>query len=135
MASINTTGTNQDDTPYIAHVRKLDKEKQPLETHLREVSEIANGLAAKINVAEAGELIGLLHDFGKYSAAFQKYIRDATKLPNPNFDEDEEEDYAGAKALKGKIDHSTAGAQWIWQNMKRLGKNDEGKLVGQLLAL
>ncbi|WP_143735946.1 hypothetical protein [Methyloprofundus sedimenti] len=29
---------------------------------------MAKKLATKINVPEAGELIGLLHDFGKYSA-------------------------------------------------------------------
>lgn len=48
---------------YIAHVRAADNEIQTVETHLREV---AKQLANKINVAEAGELVGLLHDFGKY---------------------------------------------------------------------
>ena len=121
----------QTNESYIAHVRAIDKKIQTVETHLLEVAEISKRLAAKINVPEAGELIGLLHDFGKYSTDFQKYILDATKLPNPNFDED----YVGAKALKGKVDHSTAGAQWLWQAMRNIGKNDEGKLCGQILAL
>lgn len=47
---------------YIAHVRTSDKEKQTVMTHLLEVAEITKLLAAKINVSEAGELIGLLHD-------------------------------------------------------------------------
>jgi len=63
---------------YIAHVRKTDKAQQTVAAHLQEVAEIAKTLAAKINVPEAGELIGLMHDFGKYSANFQNYIQSGT---------------------------------------------------------
>lgn len=48
--------------------------------------------------------------FGKYSADFQNYIKSGTGL----FDVDDT-DYVDAKTQKGKIDHSTAGAQWLWQ--------------------
>jgi CRISPR-associated endonuclease/helicase Cas3 len=116
---------------YIAHVRKTDDKKQSVEEHLLEVAEIAKKLAAKINIAEAGELIGLLHDFGKYSAAFQNYIKSATGLLDPDCDDE----YVDAKGKKGKIDHSTAGAQWLWQAMSKIGNNGEGKLCGQILAL
>ncbi|MEQ1529557.1 MAG: CRISPR-associated endonuclease Cas3'', partial [Methylococcales bacterium] len=74
--------------------------------------------------------IGLLHDFGKYSAAFQTYIQSGTGLINPD-----SEDFVDVGALKGKIDHSTAGAQWVWQALSKYGKNGEGKLCGQILAL
>ena len=56
---------------YIAHVRASDKSEQSVASHLQEVAGIAKSLAAKINIPEAGELIGLLHDFGKYSADFE----------------------------------------------------------------
>jgi len=56
---------------FIAHVRAIDKAEQSVASHLLEVAEIAKQLATKINVPEAGELIGLLHDFGKYSQSFQ----------------------------------------------------------------
>jgi len=115
----------------IAHVRTSDKSIQELETHLLEVAEITKKLAAKINAAEAGELIGLLHDFGKYSTSFQNYIQSGTGLLNADIDDD----YVDAIALKGKIDHSTAGAQWVWAALSKYGKNGEGKLCGQLLAL
>jgi CRISPR-associated endonuclease/helicase Cas3 len=121
----------QKNKPYIAHVRAADKKEQTLDSHLREVAAIAKKLAAKINAPEAGELIGLLHDFGKYSSQFQNYIKSATGLLNPDIDDD----YVNAIALKGKIDHSTAGAQWVWQALSKYGRNGEGKLCGQILAL
>ncbi|WP_217426483.1 CRISPR-associated helicase Cas3' [Candidatus Methylobacter favarea] len=121
----------QKNKPYIAHFRVADKKEQTLDNHLREVAAIAKKLATKINVPEAGELIGLLHDFGKYSSQFQNYIKSATGLLNPDIDDD----YVNTKALKGKIDHSTAGAQWVWEALGKVGKNGEGKLCGQILAL
>jgi CRISPR-associated endonuclease/helicase Cas3 len=121
---------NQPAEAYIAHVRASDKAIQNVATHLLEVAEISKELASKINIPEAGELIGLLHDFGKYSVSFQNYIQSGTELINPD-----SEDYVNAGALKGKIDHSSAGAQWAWQALNKYGKNSEGKLCGQILAL
>ena len=113
---------------YTAHVRASDKSEQSVASHLQEVAEIAKTLAAKINVPEAGELIGLLHDFGKYSADFQNYIQSGTGL----IDQDSE-DFVNAGALKGKIDHSTAGAQWIYQTFAQHG--GKGKCCAQILAV
>jgi CRISPR-associated endonuclease/helicase Cas3 len=45
-------------------------------------------LAAKLGLDLAGELLGLMHDFGKYSLKFQKYIYDATGLINPDLGKD-----------------------------------------------
>ena len=99
---------------FIAHVRATDKAEQSVASHLFEVAKIAKQLATKINVPEAGELIGLLHDFGKYSQSFQNYIQSGTGLIDPD-----SEAFVNAGALKGKIDHSTAGAQWIWQALSK----------------
>ena len=75
-----------DNKSFIAHVRFSDKCEQSVENHLCEVSKISKTLAAKINVPEAGELIGLLHDFGKYSKSFQNYIQSGTGLIDPDSD-------------------------------------------------
>jgi CRISPR-associated endonuclease/helicase Cas3 len=114
---------------FIAHRRKCDSKDQTVQEHLIEVSLICRRLAEKVVTPDAGELLGLLHDFGKYSQQFQIYLQSATGMLNPDVDDE----YMDANAFKGKIDHSTAGAQWIWQRLK--GYDVQGKLVGQILAV
>jgi CRISPR-associated endonuclease/helicase Cas3 len=112
----------------IAHVRADGRTEQLLSEHLRNVGLTCRHLAAKIGLPNQGELMGLLHDLGKYSAEFQSYIRSAVGLINP--DEDE---YVDAEARKGKIDHSTAGAQLIYRHLSSRGKF--GPFAGQIMAL
>ncbi len=113
----------------VAHIREYDKEIQTVFSHLEEVSKICRSFTAKINLPKAGELLGLLHDFGKYSQEFQIYIHSATGMLNSDIDDE----YVDAYALKGQIDHSTAGAQLIWENFRRYGP--QGEIVGQIFAL
>jgi len=116
---------------FIAHTKKSNGVQQSLKEHLTEVSEIAGNLSSKIGMFRAGALIGLLHDLGKYSGAFQKYIQSATGVINPD-----EDDYVQFKEMKGKIDHSTAGAQLVWKMHSPLAtKTGQGELCGQILAL
>lgn len=112
---------------FIAHPRE-DGNHQTVEEHLLGVAEKAKSRAGKIGLGVQGELIGLLHDLGKYSKEFQDYLRSAVDLINPD-----EDDYVDAKKLKGKVDHSTAGAQWVWQTLSEQGPL--GQIVGQILAL
>lgn len=71
--------------------------------------------------------MGLLHDLGKYSGAFQSYIKSAQGKIEP-----EDEDYVDAVRTKGKIDHSTAGAQYVWE---KKGGSPLRQLASELLAL
>ena len=115
---------------YIAHVRKSDGQPQSLQTHLTETAKIAKLLASKLDLDQAGELLGLMHDFGKYSRKFQKYIHDETGLFNPDLD-DEESTPNGSK-----VDHSTAGAQWVYRELRKFGAEQGiGELFGQMLGL
>lgn len=115
-------------TDYIAHVRE-NGDRQWLRDHLRGVGEKTSTSAAKIGLATQGELIGLLHDLGKYSAAFQAYLGSARGILN----QDEDENFVDADKLRGKIDHSTAGAQMVWRELEKRGP--VGQIVGQMLAL
>ena len=122
---------------YIAHVRKSDGQPQSLQTHLIETAEIAKLLAAKLDLDQAGELLGLMHDFGKYSQDFKEYIKSVTGI-NPDAD-----DYVLPNGKK--IDHSTAGAQWVYRELRKSDKSNKhgdeikdkgiGELCGQILGL
>jgi CRISPR-associated endonuclease/helicase Cas3 len=94
---------------YVAHIDK-NEHIQPLKDHLLNVSGLCAKNASKVGIADAGTIIGLLHDFGKYSSSFQHYIFSACGLIDQDAD-----GYVAADQMKGKIDHSTAGAQVLWE--------------------
>ena len=113
---------------YIAHKRESDGKEQSVKEHLLCTAEESKRFAGKIDLSEIGELLGLLHDLGKYSEEFQNYIKSAVGLINPD-----EDDYVNAKGLKGKVDHSTAGAQLIWRQLALKGGKEW--IVSKVLAL
>lgn len=113
-------------TKYIAH------KNQELHEHLEGVAELAKINAEKIGMRNYGELLGLLHDFGKYSSEFQKYIADAIKKGDPEFNPDDDEEFEDPAGKKGKIDHSTAGAQLL---SCKNGLSNVHKILAQFLSL
>ncbi|MCW7754653.1 CRISPR-associated helicase Cas3' [Desulfobotulus sp. H1] len=85
---------------------------QTLSQHLLAVSDQTSGFTSKIGLSSAGCLVGLLHDMGKYSEKFQNYLE-------------------GLETKGG--DHSTPGAQWIWEKIQNT--THIRYLCGQILAL
>ena len=86
-------------------------------------------MPARLGCERKGELLGLLHDLGKASKEFQNYIKSANRLRmNPDSD-----DYVDAKAKKGKVDHSSAGAQIIYKYLWSKGR--DARYVAQALSL
>ncbi|KWT83493.1 CRISPR-associated helicase/endonuclease Cas3 [Candidatus Magnetominusculus xianensis] len=114
---------------YIAHYNKNIQATHPLSSHLEDVSEKAGEFASKIGLKEYGEIIGLLHDIGKASDEFTKYIKSAEGLIDSDAD-----DYVDAGKMKGKVDHSSAGAQLIYQNIPQKEKRDF-LLIAETLSL
>jgi CRISPR-associated endonuclease/helicase Cas3 len=113
---------------YIAHVRKSDGQTQTVGEHLLGVSKRAGVYAAKIGLGTFAEFQGLLHDLGKYAKAFCNYIMSAAGMLDPDAD-----DYVDAGGLRGKIDHSTAGAQYSFAALSAKGK--AGEIAGAMAAL
>ncbi len=123
MYGVRTVSEPEDD--LIAHIRKDGKE-QSLRAHLTGASQLAEGFTGKIGMPEIGKIMGLLHDFGKASKEYQDYLRTQEGLVNPD-----EDNYS--KARRGDVDHSTAGAQLVFE--KLTGRGREGKILAQFLAL
>ncbi|HOM40547.1 MAG TPA: CRISPR-associated helicase Cas3' [Bacteroidales bacterium] len=117
---------------YLAHIKKgEDKEiNQTLEEHLINVAKLSSIIGSKLGLNKTCELLGLLHDLGKYSSAFQNYLKSATGI----IDQDEDE-YVDSGNLKGKIDHSTAGAQYIWNYARGVDKKLQIALQTMALCL
>ena len=78
---------------FFAHsLEGQDQSKwQPLPYHLSAVSALTSSRAQKFGAERLGAVVGLLHDLGKYSTAFQAYIAGNGASP----------------------DHATAGAREI----------------------
>lgn len=112
---------------YLAHLGRLG-EDQLLSQHLLQVSAISARLGAKIGLARAGELIGLMHDVGKYSEAFQRYLRAAAEAEAMEMEMEPNE------SVKGRVDHSTTGAQLIWNNLTQRGTMQGAEFLALCVA-
>lgn len=71
---------------YLAHIAE-DGRLQTVKEHAEGTARLAAGFASEFDMEEEARYIGLMHDIGKFSAAFQKRLQGGPK-----------------------VDHSTAGA-------------------------
>jgi len=94
-----------------AHTKKGSPQKEwhLLEDHLEGVGELASRFAEKFKASSWAREIGEKHDIGKYSEAFQNYIKACNQ--------EEEEEVVRPK----KVDHSTAGAQLCIEQNEIIG--------------
>ena len=110
---------------YIAHVRKDTNEEwliHSLDEHLSGVNKMASFFSSKFHSSDWAEAASLLHDLGKGSDDFQKYID--VKSGYNNLDVHIEE-------TPGKVTHSTHGAVWAFQNWgEHIGKFWRTSLLG-----
>lgn len=60
---------------HVAHISDASK-MEPIKDHLELVANKAAKFAKSFASADCAHLVGILHDVGKYSAGFQKYILD-----------------------------------------------------------
>lgn len=66
---------------YYAHSLNLIKKRQLLPDHLRQVAQLASTFSSPLGAPQFGYTVGLLHDIGKYHAAFQQYLFNAERSP------------------------------------------------------
>ena len=85
----------------IAH--KLDENIQYLNEHLIEVGKKSSKIGEKIGIKNIMFLVSLLHDVGKADRNFQNYI---------------------LKNTKERINHSSAGARYLFEKIIEIIKKD-----------
>lgn len=124
---------------YIARFRVNDFEKQELKEHIREVQKLAAAMGKRVDLRRPVSskelhsdkkttlestlsLAGLLHDFGKYSIKFQRFIHEEWRRAKEGIE---------SKRQSG-IDHGVYGAKYIYDLSEKYGPN--GRIVGELLA-
>jgi CRISPR-associated endonuclease/helicase Cas3 len=60
--------------PFYAHSRNSAGQRHELSVHLQAVARLAAEFAAPLGASEIGHFLGLWHDIGKFSPAFQEYL-------------------------------------------------------------
>ncbi|MBZ5634880.1 MAG: CRISPR-associated helicase Cas3' [Acidobacteriia bacterium] len=115
-------GPSSQPPSFLAHLEDNGRH-QLVKDHLLSVAQIARTHSGKVGADVAGAAIGLLHDIGKYSGAFQHYLEQLAPT------QDTEQLAPG----RGTVDHSTAGAQTIWRRLRLQGPREA--VVGEILAL
>jgi CRISPR-associated endonuclease/helicase Cas3 len=92
--------------PYLA------RKDQAVADHLKEVSLLAKKFGETFHAENIAYVVGLLHDFGKYTQAFQDYLKDGIE---------------GEKVRRGEVIHALQGAKYILETIKE-------PLVAEIIA-
>ncbi len=101
---------------YIAHIRSNDQTIQSVREHLLDTKKLAEDWGHPFELNYVCGLAAMLHDMGKYSDAFQSYIKRAA---------------AGEKVKRGEVDHATAGGRLLFEMLK--GKAPQ-QLLGEVVS-
>lgn len=108
------------DTIWPSHIRVEDQSIQTVRDHIVGVAQLAFENGKKIGMPHTASLSAKLHDMGKCTNAFRNYIRYGVSHPDDH-------------SLRGKIDHSTIGAIYIYERFQ--GGDAFDRLTAQILAL
>ncbi len=112
---------NAKNDPFPAHIRRTDKTevRQSVSDHNRQTGQYAWDALAVVNLGGVAKLAGLLHDMGKYTARYRKYIEDAVSGVNP--------------VVRGSVNHSFAAVRYLLEHYH--GRTSPcGPLTAELLA-
>ncbi|MCI8455381.1 MAG: CRISPR-associated helicase Cas3' [Lachnospiraceae bacterium] len=98
---------------------------QSVKAHLEETAALSEQFAAKIKMPKTGRLLGILHDSGKFSHAYQTYLDECKQF---------ELGKISAPPRKGSVDHGIFGAVYVMEEL-RDKKNVISEIVAEILAM
>ncbi|MGM9537302.1 MAG: CRISPR-associated endonuclease Cas3'' [Candidatus Onthomonas sp.] len=105
-----------------AHICPADGRGQTQEAHCRSVSALCGKQAKVLRLQSLAQLIGLIHDFGKATTAFQRYLLWVTSHPG--------------ESLPGEVphpNHAAAGAYFAYDRW--YGGDQVQRMTAQIVAL
>ncbi len=97
---------------FTAHKRESDGVVQTVSEHCNNTALLAESYLVDLDLGNAGKIIGLLHDAGKLTSEFDDYINGISN------------------AARGSIDHSYAGAKYLYD----MAEDDRTEIAGIGLA-
>lgn len=105
---------------YLAHIRR-DPDGRPVaeqtvSQHCRNTAKYAAEVLAPVGLSACGELAGLVHDAGKYTAAFQTYLVEQV-------------------GRRGAVNHTYSGVKLLLERFFSAEADDFTSVVSELLAL
>lgn len=103
---------------YLAHWDE-NNQIQLLRDHIRGAESLAAAEGEKIAVSNIMRLIALCHDAGKYSDAFQEYIRQSKGI---------------GVSGKGSVNHTSAGAGILMSRYQKAMKNEEDRALLEMIC-
>ena len=89
---------------------------QSVSEHCHNTAKYAAASLETVGLSAAGEMAGLLHDLGKYSAQFQSYIKDGI-------------------GTRGTVNHTFAGVHLLLERYHHEPPEDLTDITAELLAL
>lgn len=96
---------------------------QSLYVHSNECAITMKTILSPMGLGDVGYATGWLHDLGKMAGQFVQYM------------EASRQDSKGRNTKRGSVDHSTAGAQWIWRHMGEPRMYKPRSFLRQMMAL
>ena len=109
-------------TLFLAHTKLDDSGNridQTCQDHCDHTAIYAQNSLLSVGLGSTAFLAGVMHDFGKFTLAFQKYLDDATN---------------GLKARRGSVNHTFAGVRYILEKFHSNLDNPIELLTSEIIA-
>ena len=107
---------------FPAHIRDYGKPTETIQTvreHCRNTADLAGKAAECIGLKDTAYLAGLIHDTGKYTDNYRRYLQKAV---------------AGEKVIRGSVNHTFACVRLMMEAYQNNSSNDVERWASEMIA-